>query len=276
MAARPTLLDGAMGTALVARGLPGGALPEEWLLSRPEEVARVHAEHRAAGAAVVLTCTFNVAAPRLEARLGPGRVEALCAAAVRLARRAAPGARVAGDLGPTGLFGPGRPPADPAEVGDRAARAARALAAAGADLIWLESHWDLPEARLALAAARRTGLPVAVTFALIEEAGRLRAPDGTPAEALLEAARADGAAAVGVNCVPAVPALEALAAWGSRALDVPVVAKPSPGLPGHVLDPGPFAAALRPALRAGLAGVGGCCGAGGAHLRAIAATLAEG
>ncbi|WP_242344101.1 homocysteine S-methyltransferase family protein, partial [Anaeromyxobacter terrae] len=102
------LLDGALGTALIARGLPLEALPEEWLVTRPDAVREVHAEHAAAGAGLVLTCTFNLAAPRLAARVDPGRVEALAATAVRLAREAAPHARVAGALGPTGLAGPGR------------------------------------------------------------------------------------------------------------------------------------------------------------------------
>jgi hypothetical protein len=43
------LLDGAMGTALIARGLPEGALPDSWVVERPGEVARVHARHAAAG-----------------------------------------------------------------------------------------------------------------------------------------------------------------------------------------------------------------------------------
>uniref|UniRef100_UPI001F567606 homocysteine S-methyltransferase family protein n=1 Tax=Anaeromyxobacter oryzisoli TaxID=2925408 RepID=UPI001F567606 len=104
---RPTLLDGAMGTALLARGLPAGALPETWLRSRPEELARVHAEHAAAGARVILTCTFNAAAPRLAAALPGVELAPLCRTAVALARRAAPGAAIAGDLGPTGLVAPG-------------------------------------------------------------------------------------------------------------------------------------------------------------------------
>lgn len=272
----PTLLDGAMGTALVARGLAAGALPEEWVLERPDEVAAVHGAHAAAGAELVLTCTFNAAGPRLDARVPAGRLEEVCEAAVRLARRGAPGARVAGAVGPTALYGPGRAAPDPAAVTGRYARAARALAAAGADLLWLESQWDLVEARLALAAAREAGVPVVVTFALRDDGTRLAAPDGTPAEALLEAIAADGAAAVGVNCVPAGLALTALAGWASGRLGltgVPLVAKPSPGLPGEVLSPEAFAEALRPALGAGLSVVGGCCGAGPEHLRALRALL---
>ncbi|ACG73290.1 homocysteine S-methyltransferase [Anaeromyxobacter sp. K] len=270
----PTLLDGAMGTALLAGGLPAGALPEAWVLERPEAIAAVHAAHAAAGAQVVLTCTFNAAGPRLDPLVPPDRVGALCAAAVRLARRAAPGARVAGDLGPTALYGPGRPPPDGAAVRARYARAAGALAAAGADLLWAESQWDLAEARLALDAARAAGLPVVVTFALRAEAGRLAAPDGTPAEALLEAVADAGAAAAGVNCVPPGPALAALAAWAARRLAVRFVAKPSPGLPGEVLGPDAFAEALRPAVQAGLGVAGGCCGAGPGHLAALRRLLA--
>lgn len=270
MAGLPVLLDGAMGTALLDRGLPADALPEEWLLSRPEEIAAVHAAHAAAGAGILLTCTFNLAAPRLDARLAPERRLGLAAAAVRLARAAGPRPRVAGDLGPSGLYGPGRAPPDATELRLRYASAAAALAAAGVDLLWLESQWDLAEARLALLAARRTGLPVAVTFALGEVDGRLGAPDGTPAEELLAAVEAGGAAAAGVNCVAPGAALADLTAWARGALGVPFVAKPSPGLPGAVLPPGEFAEALRPVLSAGLAGLGGCCGATAEHLRALA------
>lgn len=264
------LLDGAMGTALLARGLPAGALPEEWVLARPAEVTAVHAAHAAAGAALVFTCTFNLAAPRLEARLGPrdpSGVAAAAAAAIRCAREGAPRALVAGAVGPTGLAGPGLPPAGE-EVAARHARAAAALAGAGADLLWLETQYDAAEARLALAAARATGLDVIVTYALREGGGRLRAPDGTPAERLLEEAEAGGAAAAGVSCVFPGAALDALAAWAASRLRVPLALKPSPGLPGEVLAPDAFARALAPALaHARLAG--GCCGAEGAHLAAL-------
>jgi 5-methyltetrahydrofolate--homocysteine methyltransferase len=270
-----TLLDGAMGTALLARGLPDGALPEEWVLSRPAEVAAVHAGHAAAGARVVLTCTFNAAAPRLEARLGQADIDAACRAAVRLARDAAPGATVAGCLGPTGLAGPSLPAAGDAALRARYERPARALAAAGVDLLWIETQWDLAEARAALAAARAAGVAAVVTFALREAGGGLEAPDGTPAAALLAAAADAGAVATGVNCVAPGEALARLAAWARHALPVPLVAKPSPGLPGAAAAPAVFAAAVRPALREGLAIVGGCCGATAAHLRALGDALAS-
>jgi 5-methyltetrahydrofolate--homocysteine methyltransferase len=269
---RPTLLDGAMGTALIARGLPGGALPEEWLLSRPEEIAAIHAEHAAAGARVLLTCTFSCAAPRLEARVDASRVEELCGRAVRLARNAAgPGVLVAGSVGPTGLHAPGAAPRD--HLVARYQRPLAALAAAGVDLLWIESQWDLREALAALEAARSTGLSAAITFGVPEEPGVFRPPGSGRIEAWLLEVELAGAFAAGMNCVAAGPALAALARWATSSLRIPFVAKPSPGLPGAVLAPHDFASALSPAIEAGLRVAGGCCGATGDHLRAVAAVL---
>jgi 5-methyltetrahydrofolate--homocysteine methyltransferase len=266
----PTLLDGAMGTALLARGLPAGAAPEEWLLSRPEEIARVHAEHAAAGARVLLTCTFGCASPRVAVRAGREGLEALCATAVRIARGAAGDARVAGAVGPTGLAAPGAPPPARATLEACYGPPLGALAAAGVDLLWIESQWDPAEALAALAVARRTGLPAAVTFTFAEAGGRFRTPGGLSAEACLAAAEAGGALGAGVNCVFPGAALTALAGWASARLRVPFLAKPSPGLPGAVAPPAAFAEALRPAFGAGLRVAGGCCGATGDHLRALA------
>jgi 5-methyltetrahydrofolate--homocysteine methyltransferase len=264
-----TLLDGGMGTALFARGLPQDALPEEWLLARPDEIAAVHAEHASAGAGIVLTCTFNLAAPRLAERVDAAFVEELAARAVRLAREAAPRALVAGALGPTGLATQGRSvPVRAAAAGY--GRAARALCAAGADLLWLETQHDRAEARLALVAARATGLEAVITFTPVGDAP-WTLTDGTPVEEALLAMASLGASAAGVNCVAAGPPLTELAAWARSALPVPFVAKPSPGLPEAVLPADAFAAALAPALAGGAALAGGCCGATGEHLRALAA-----
>jgi 5-methyltetrahydrofolate--homocysteine methyltransferase len=270
----PALLDGAMGTALLARGLAPEALPEEWLLARPDDIGAVHAEHAAAGARILLTCTFSCAAPRLEARLDAARIEALCGSAARLARSASGGALVAGALGPTGLAAPLGGGAPAAALEARYARPFAALARAGVDLLWIESQHDLAEALAAVRAARRTGLPAAVTFALQERDGRLRPHGGADALDWLAAVEGEGAAAAGVNCVFPGAALNALAASACARLRVPFVAKPSPGLPGALLAPAAFAAALRPALAAGVRLAGGCCGATGEHLRALAAAMA--
>jgi 5-methyltetrahydrofolate--homocysteine methyltransferase len=263
------LLDGGMGTALIASGLPVGALPEQWLLERPDEIRRVHAAHAAAGAAVVLTCTFNLAGPRLRDAGVAAPLADLARRAVDLARDGAPAARVAGAVGPTMLAGV----ASAAELRERYAEAFRALAAAGVDLVWTESHWDLAEARAALAAARSTGLPAVATFTFADSRGALAAGSGEPALACLEALARDGAAAVGANCMlPGTPLAPLLATAAPR-LGVPLVAKPSAGLPGALATPDAFAGWAVELARAGAAWIGGCCGATSAHLAACGRAL---
>jgi 5-methyltetrahydrofolate--homocysteine methyltransferase len=258
----PIVVDGATGTALLERGLAPGRPPEAWLLERPAEVEAVHAAHVAAGAQLLLTCTFSLASPRLQAVGLAGRARELARAAVRTAR-AAGAARVAGAVGPVGPAAPVRDP--------RGAYAAafEALAAAGADLLWAETQYDLAEARAALAAARAAGLPVVVTLSFTAgEPATL--PAGGSVEDALVALAAEGSAAVGVNCVAPSASLERLLARVAPRLGVPLVAKPSPGLPGALLAPEPFGARVAALSRAGAAWVGGCCGATAAHVAAIA------
>lgn len=129
------LLDGAMGTALFARGLTWGELPERWLFEHPEEVGRVHADHVAAGAELVLSCTFNLASPRLAHAGLEASVGAVAEAAARVARRHAPLAVLAGAVGPTGLVTPSHPDV-PKEAAERWYWAAAcALKDAGVNLL---------------------------------------------------------------------------------------------------------------------------------------------
>src|SRR5690349_7092039 len=100
---RPLLLDGAIGTELIARGLRvREESPESWNLDRPDDVRAVHAAYAAAGCEAVQTNTFGATRPRLARFNLAGRQFEICAAAVRLAREAAPGASVIGSHGPTG------------------------------------------------------------------------------------------------------------------------------------------------------------------------------
>ena len=63
---RPLLLDGAIGTELIARGLRVRAeSPEAWNLERPDDVRAIHAAYVEAGAAILQTNTFGVTRPRL-------------------------------------------------------------------------------------------------------------------------------------------------------------------------------------------------------------------
>ncbi|MEW5853301.1 MAG: homocysteine S-methyltransferase family protein [Myxococcota bacterium] len=252
------LLDGALGTALMDRGLPQGVPPELWVLQRPDVVTEVHAEHVAAGAQAVLTCTLN-------AHPGSLRPQGLHTFCGEIRRQAVACARRAGPSVVLGVVGP-LTPGTPARVVEALAEAAAYdLAHAGVDALVLETVTNLEEGAARVRGALSTGLPVVVTVV----PGTPAARDGAvAAEALLAA----GARVVGVNCaVPAecAPVLAAMRRAGATRL----WAKPSAGLPGALLDPRAFAEQTAALLEHGVGWVGGCCGASTAHLAALSQTL---
>ncbi len=190
-----------------------------------------------------------------------------------MARSSGRGLLVAGAVGPTGLAGPGKRPLR-SELQEQYGRPWSALAAAGCDLLWAETQYDLEEARAALGAARATGLPTAVTMTFVQGPLGLATPAGEDAFECLSAMAREGAAAIGINCaLPGAPVPELLSRL-SEATRVPLIAKPSAGLPDQTLGPGPFADWVIEMVQAGAQLVGGCCGAGPAHLRALGKRIA--
>src|ERR1035441_5169735 len=160
LARGPLIADGAWGTQLQARGLAPGAAPDTWNLTHPERVEAVARSYVEAGSQVILTNTFRANAVAME-----GGLEAINRAGVEISKRAAAGrALVFASIGPTGKM------LMAGEIGEELAHAAfaaqaMALATAGADALLVETMSDIEEARLAVAAAKSTGLPVIVSFA---------------------------------------------------------------------------------------------------------------
>ena len=284
-AGRPIVADGAMGSALIAHGLPAGTSPEAWLLSPAgaAAVGEVHASHVAGGARIVIAATFGASRVRLADGPAAGRTADVCSAAVAVARGAVPAdVLVAGDLGPTGAllvpYGDLEPDAARAAFAEQAA----ALAAAGVDLLWVETMADLAEARAAVegAAEAAPGLPIVATLTF--ERGRTLFGDRPEAAA---AALAElGVAAVGANCGTGFEAvLEVLPGLHAGAPGVPLVAKANAGRPivaagggvAYPATPAEAGAYARRALELGASIVGGCCGTTDAHVAAIAEALAR-
>jgi len=53
------ILDGAMGIMLQISGMKSGAHPEEWNISHPDVIKKIHVDCLKAGADVILTNTFG-------------------------------------------------------------------------------------------------------------------------------------------------------------------------------------------------------------------------
>ena len=273
-------LDGGMGTQLQAKGLQPGETPELWNLARPQDVRAVHAAYFAAGADMVYANTFGANPAKYH---GDAPLADVIAAGIGIAREAAAAAGgrrfVALDIGPTGRL---LKPAGDFEFDaayDAFAEQVRTGAAAGADLIAVETMGDTYELKAAvLAAKENSSLPILATVALGEDGKLLTGADVECVAALLEGLRVN---AMGLNCGfgpdRMLPYVRRLAA----ATSLPLAVKPNAGLPQVVdgktvftVGPEEFARDVATLTKAGAAIVGGCCGTTPAHIAAVHAALA--
>jgi 5-methyltetrahydrofolate--homocysteine methyltransferase len=239
-------MDAAMGTALLARKIDPLRAP----LTHPEAVASIHASHVAAGAELVLTCTFQANPITLGEELEP-----VGQAAVRLAR-ASGASLVLGTIGPMG---------SPREFPSLAALAMTAEALRGVDAVLLETC-SSPDALQAAAFLHfRLGLTVWLSLAYRHSDGRLLTRSGHGPEVFARHAARHGVAALGVNCGNRVTPEDCSAILDiyRQEVELPVFARPNAGPPGEPMYPLSSFAALMADW------VGGCCGATAEHLNAI-------
>ena len=261
---RFVFLDGGMGTQLQARGLQPGQKPELAALEMPEVLTAIHTDYANAGADILLANTFGANAKKLT---GCGHtVEEVVSASIACARKAAEttGACVALDIGPLGeLLVPAGTLAFE-DAYNEFAQVIRAGAAAGANLVFLETMTDLYELKAAILAARENcDLPV---FTSMSFESRGRTFTGCTVESYAVTAAGLGADAVGINCSLGPKEILPFAQRLCRSVPagVPVFVKPNAGLPNpdgsYNLNPDEFAAEMKEYAAIGVSMVGGCCG----------------
>lgn len=278
------LLDGAMGTMLMAMGLEQGDPPEEWNVIYPDRVLGVHEGYIASGSRLILTNTFGGTRYRLKLHNLHDRVHELNYAAAQLARRAADNAPhlivVAGSIGPTGqLLEPmGTMTFDQAR--EAFAEQAAGLAEGGVDLLWIETMSDLEELRAAVEGARSVSdLPVAACMTF--DTNRHTMMGVSPRQAV-QALRELNLVAMGANCGNGPAEIEdVIAAMVQEDPGVPLIAKSNAGIP-RLVGGSELIYDGTPVVMAGYAHrvhgmgaqlIGGCCGNTPDHLRAMSAVL---
>lgn len=271
-----TLLDGAMGSALRARGV---MVPDYrtsvWsalaLLEAPAAVTDLHRDYILVGAEVITANNYAVT-PKVLAREGlEGRLGELTATACHLAAQARenmdPAVRIAGSL----------PPLDTSYLSDLvgdyeenldAYRTIAALLAPQVDIFLCETMTTAAEAHAAVSAAAPYGKPIWVAWTLADPSGLLRGGESL-ATAVQHLADLPVAAFL-VNCCSARAADRGLAALASQG-DRPFGAYANPcrrelaeadQRPDHPdwLGAEAYAATAGAWLAAGATIVGGCCG----------------
>jgi len=271
-----TLTDGAWGTQMQARGLSQGECPDAWNLSNPDRVAEVPAAYIEAGSQVVLTNTFRANRLALADYDLSNRAAEINRAGAEISKRVAGSrAHVFASIGPSGkMLMTGEVTED--ELATAFTEQAEALAAGGADALVIETMADLSEAKIALAAAKTTGLPVVVCMVFDSGKELDRTMMGATPEQAAEALTVAGADVIGANCGQGIEGYVAICRRLASATDRPIWMKPNAGLPelvdGEIVyrtTPGQFASFAPQMVQAGAGFLGGCCGTSPEYLIAL-------
>lgn len=269
--------DGALGTALYAKGIFINRCYDELNLSMSALVREVHENYVKAGAEILETNTFGANRKRLITFGHAEKLRLINQSGVRIAREAAQNrAFVAGAVGPLGVR------LEP--LGSTSFEEARAmfreqievLAESGVDLLILETFVDINEIREAIFAAREVvGNDLAVIAQLsIEDNGDLR--DGTSTGDFTRRLDEWPTDAMGLNCSSGprvvLETLEKMVGYTAKHL----TAMPNAGVPANIdgrniymCSPEYMAQYSRRMLQAGARIVGGCCGTTPEHIKEI-------
>lgn len=302
---RTVLLDGATGTELERRGVPMNSIAWSGLAiaNDPDAVRQVHLDYIRAGAEIIITNTFATGRNMLRLAGEENQTEDLNRQAARLAlqaREEAGEARsrnkdgswrlapesvwVAGSISPmSGGLGDGAKPSVELMRSDFEEQAGL-LAESGADFLILEMIRDIDFACVALEAALNTGLPVWVGFSCKEtdDGGISLAPTLCEEISLAKgvaAVMAEGgslAAVMHSDVDITGPALDIV----SSVWDGPTGAYPESGYfikPNwqfvDIIPPVDFCTRALDWIGLGARAVGGCCGIGPQHIRALSKQL---
>ncbi len=303
------LFDGAMGTMLIAKGLPLGRPPEEWNRDHPSLVRQVHASYLEAGAEVIGTNTFGGTRSRLKGFALDGAADELNTRGVELAQEAVAefasepdsgcGSNgeervlsldravrrrrfVALSMGPTGQF---LPPVGTATEGEIGIEFAHQLEGMNADfdLVLIETMVDLREALIALAAAKASArAPVAVTLTFNKNPRGFFTIMGDEAVRAVRKLEDAGADAVGANCSIESAAMTELGRILRGATGLPILCQPNAGKPRvengaavYAQTPADFAGDALRLFDMGVNAVGGCCGTTPAFIREVAVGMSK-
>ncbi len=274
------LIDGATGTEIERRGVP--QLENAWngggALSHPDVLRSVHEDYIREGAEIVIANTFATHRHALRDAGVEDRFEALNRRGVELAieareRMRAPEVLVAGGLSYWSWAGNWAAPED---LRSDAEEQAAIMAEAGADLLMLEMMVDIDSLLVVLEASQASGLPVWV--------GLSCQPDASGAMALLRGGSLAAALdAIRDRDVPLVSIMHTEVEHIDACLDV---------VPGHwsgplgvyahsarwvgdacvydaTVTPEDYAALTSSWLDRGVQVIGGCCGLGVDHIKAL-------
>lgn len=271
------IADGATGTNLIARGLPGGETAELWVITQPEEIIQLHKDFINAGADLILTSTFSATSIRLKNSTLKGRADEINRKAVKLARQAvgALPVYIAGSIGPVGQLLKPYGPLETEEVIHAYTEQANAITQEGADLLVIETQFDLAEIKAAIQGVRQVSdIPLVVSLSYDRGRRTMMGVSPTQAAKELDDLPFD---LFGINCGHSLEENLLNLVELRQLTTKPIWFKPNAGLPRidsngntyYDINPNAMGALAPSWLEAGAQVVGGCCGTSPEHLAAI-------
>ena len=275
------ICDGAMGTSLQAAGLGIGEAPEEWNISKPEVVKKVHKSFIDVGSDMIATNTFGANPIKLKkAGLGD-KFKEINAAAVKIAKEAADSkAFVLGDIGPTGEFLKPAGALSEKEFYSAFFDQADILAKSGVDTFIIETMSALDELKIAVSACRKAapGIPIIATMTFNKGNKGYRTITGVSVEEAAKELIGFKCDVIGANCGCGSVQMAEIAALMRKAAgkEAFLIAQPNAGMPKLInnetvfdesLDD--FAKAIPDFIKSGVNIIGGCCGITPEHIRKI-------
>ncbi len=275
--------SGATGTMVQQKGAVLGGCIGQWIVDHPEPYQKLLREYFQAGCHLCGGGTSGLNRFRLEKHGLQSKIRELNEKVMRLACEIKPeDGWVLGIIGPTGKLLKPAGELRFEEAFGAFREQAEALAKGGADLIAVDTFYDLEEAVAALRAVKSaTRLPVAVSFAFDPGPRGFHTMMGLSPEEAAARAEDEGADIVGANCGGlTLDQVGSVIERMKKSCRIPVSAKPNAGAPRVVggkevyqAAPEQFAEKVPEWVRAGARMISGCCGTTPQHLAGMVSSL---
>jgi 5-methyltetrahydrofolate--homocysteine methyltransferase len=277
--------DGAWGTFMHKKGLKPGECPENWNLTRPEDVLDIASSYIMAGADMIETNSFGGNRFKLKRYGLDDKTKVINETAAKISRQAAGSLKhVLGSIGPSGIIlmmGE----VSPEELYEVFREQAMALESGGADTIIVETMSDLEEAIIAVKAAKENTMCEVICTMTFEKTlnGKYKTMMGiSPSEIPLKLKEA-GSDIIGSNCGNGTKAMIDIAIeLRSVSPDIPIIIQGNAGMPKYLQGqtvfqetPEETASFVPELVRAGVNIIGGCCGTTPEHIRQIAEKISS-
>jgi 5-methyltetrahydrofolate--homocysteine methyltransferase len=280
------LLDGAMGTELIARGIQAGACNEHLNIDSAGIISDIHNAYLLAGSDAIITNTFGANKYTLARHEFAEQVTLINKAGAELAREVAGEEKyVLGDIGPSGDFLEPLGRLNPDELKDAFTAQTEALLDGGVDGFIIETMTAPDETVIAIEAIKSIAgeRPVLVLMSFDEAGDSFKTMMGVSVEAYVSRIVPLNVDAIGFNCGTlsldqyVVLSEEFVSVVRALSNAVAICAEPSAGKPELIdnkavykVSPKDFAAMVEKIHSAGISIIGGCCGTAPAHIEAIA------